>query len=76
MPRPHIDVDGVQDGEEGKAPGDAVNDDLLAAVEELVNHGSEKEKVDEGPRTSQLAKQETATKTAYQMRNAHGAGVT
>lgn len=62
MPRPHVDVDGVQDGEEGEAPGDAVNDDLLAAVEELVNHGSEEEQVDEGPRTNELMQEEASEK--------------
>lgn len=60
MPRPYVDVDGVQDGKERQAPGDAVNDDLLSAVEELVNDSSEEEKVDEGPRTNELVKEEVS----------------
>ena len=40
---PDVHVDGVEDSEEGKAPADAVNYDLLAAIEELVDNGAEKE---------------------------------
>ncbi len=49
VPGPHVHVDGVEDGEEGKTPADAVDDDLLAAVEELVDDGSEEQEVNEGP---------------------------
>ena len=46
---PEVDVDGVEDAEEGKPPADAVNDDLLAALKELVDDGAEEQEVDEGP---------------------------
>ena len=46
---PEVDVDGVEDAEEGKAPADAVNDDLLAALEERVDDGAEEQEVEEGP---------------------------
>ena len=46
---PEVDVDGVEDAEEGKAPADAVNDGLLAALEERVDDGAEEQEVDEGP---------------------------
>ena len=49
MPGPDVHVDGVEDSEEGKAPADAVNYDLLAAIEELVDDGAEKEEVNERP---------------------------
>ena len=42
-------VDRIEDGEEGEAPGDAVDDDALAGGEELVDDGAEEEEVDEGP---------------------------
>lgn len=51
VPGPEVDVDGVQDGEEGEAPGDAVDDDLLSAIEELVDDGSEEEEVNKRPRS-------------------------
>ena len=51
VPGPEVDVDGVQDGEEGKTPGDAVDDDLLSAIEELVDDGSEEQEVNERPRS-------------------------
>jgi hypothetical protein len=37
---PEVDIDGVEDAEEREAPGDAVDDGLLAVGEELVNDGS------------------------------------
>ena len=46
---PEVDVDGVEDAEESKPPADAVNDDLLAALKELVDDGAEEQEVDEGP---------------------------
>lgn len=46
---PEVDVDGVEDGEEGEAPRDAVNDDGLARGEELVDDRSEEEEVDYRP---------------------------
>ena len=49
VPGPDVDVDHVQDGEEREPPANAVNDDLLATFEELVDDCSEKEKVDERP---------------------------
>jgi len=47
--RPDVDVNGVEDDEEGEAPVDAVNDNLLAGFEELVDDGTEEEEVDNGP---------------------------
>ena len=47
--RPQVHVDRVEDGEEGEAPRDAVDDDALAGGEELVDDGAEEEEVDEGP---------------------------
>lgn len=35
---PEVDVNGTQDTEKGKAPGDAVNNDLLAGGKELVDN--------------------------------------
>ena len=35
---PEIDVSSTEDSEKGKAPGDVVNHDLLAAGEELINN--------------------------------------
>jgi len=46
---PQVDVDGVEDAEEGEAPGDAVDDDSFALREELVDDRSKEEDVDEGP---------------------------
>ena len=43
VPRPNVDVDGVQNGEERKAPAYAVDDYLLSAVKELVDDRSEEE---------------------------------
>lgn len=37
---PEVDVDGVEDAEEREAPGNAVDDGLLAAGEELVDDGA------------------------------------
>ena len=45
---PEVDADGVEDAE-GEAPADAVNDDLLAALQERVDDGAEEQEVDEGP---------------------------
>jgi hypothetical protein len=38
---PQVDIDGVEDDEEGEAPANAVNDDLFTARRELVDHGPE-----------------------------------
>lgn len=47
---PQVDVDGVEDGEEGKAPGDAVDDYGLGVCGgELVDDGGEEEEMDDGP---------------------------
>ena len=46
---PEEDVDRVEDAEEGEAPLDGIDDDLLAARGELEEHGAEEEQVDEGP---------------------------
>lgn len=42
---PEVDVDGVKDAEEREAPGDAVNDDLLAVGEELIDNRPQEENV-------------------------------
>jgi len=47
--RPDVDVDGVEDDEQGEAPVDGVNDNLLAGFEELVDDGAEEKEVDNGP---------------------------
>ena len=49
VPGPDVDIDCVQHAKEGETPADAVNDDLLATLEELVDDGSEQEEMDEGP---------------------------
>lgn len=49
MGHPKIDVDGVEDGEEGETPRNSVNDNQLSAREELVDDGTEKEEVDKRP---------------------------
>ena len=49
VPGPNVDVDGVEDGEEREPPADAVDDDLLSALKELVDDGAEEKEVDEGP---------------------------
>ena len=49
MPGPDVDVDHVQDGEEREPPANAVNDDLLAALKELVDDSSEEKEMDERP---------------------------
>jgi len=46
---PDADVDGVEEGEEGEAPGDAVDDGAFAGGEELVDDRAEQEEVDERP---------------------------
>ncbi len=77
VPGPHVHVDGIEDGEEGKAPADAVDDDLLAAVKELVDDCSEEQEVNEGPvETWSGGASRRNDATSYQMRKAHGAGVT
>ena len=75
---PEVDVDGVEEREEREAPGDTVNDDSLAVVEELVDDGSEKQEVNERPGEawSGGACGRNGETKRYQMRNAHGAGVT
>ena len=47
--RPDVDVDGVEDGEEGETPADAVDDDVLAVGRELVDDGAKEQEVNEGP---------------------------
>lgn len=47
--RPYVDIDGVEDGEQGETPSDAVDDDGFAGVGELVEEHAEEEQVDECP---------------------------
>ena len=49
MPGPDIDIDRVEDSEEGEPPANAINDDFLAAFKELVDDGAEEKEVDERP---------------------------
>ncbi|KAG5977032.1 hypothetical protein E4U54_007147, partial [Claviceps lovelessii] len=46
---PKVDVDGVEYGQQGEAPGDGVDDGCLSTGEELVDDGSKEQGVDEGP---------------------------
>jgi len=48
---PDVDIDDVEDDEEGEAPVDAVDDDLLAVVEELVDNRAEEQEVDHRPQS-------------------------
>lgn len=41
----------IEDSEERKAPPNAINNHFLAAVEELVDNGTEEQEVDERPET-------------------------
>jgi len=52
--RPDVDVDGVEDGQQGEPPGDAVDDDALAGGEELVDDISEEKDVDDGPNVERI----------------------
>ena len=49
VPGPEVDVDGVQDRKQGEPPTDAIDDDLLATLEELVDDGTKEEEVNERP---------------------------
>ena len=42
-------VDRIEDGEEGEAPGDAVDDDALAGGEELVDDRAQEQEMDQRP---------------------------
>ena len=46
---PEVHVDDIEDTEESKAPGDAIDDGTLAAGEELVDDRAEEQEVDERP---------------------------
>lgn len=47
--RPNVDVDRVEDSEEGEAPANTVDNDRLAVGGELIKDGAEEEEVNEGP---------------------------
>ena len=49
MPDPKVHIGRVENGEKGEPPANAVNDDLLAALKELIDDGAEEQEVDEGP---------------------------
>jgi len=49
LPAPDVDVDGVEDEEDSKAPPDGVDDDPFAGREELVDEEADEEKVDKRP---------------------------
>lgn len=46
---PERDICRVQHSKEREPPRDAVNDHLLPSIEELIDDGSEKQEMDEGP---------------------------
>lgn len=46
---PKVDVNGIQYNEQRETPGNAVDNDMLARSEELVNDSSEKKEVDQSP---------------------------
>jgi len=48
---PDVDIDSVDDSEEGEAPADAVDDDTVSSREELVDDESEEEEVYQRPET-------------------------
>lgn len=48
--RPEVDVDGIEDGEEGETPADAFDDGAVTVFCELVDDGAEQEYVNGGPR--------------------------
>ena len=49
VPGPEVDVDGVQDRKQGEPPTNAIDDDLLATLKELVDYSPEEKEVDERP---------------------------
>ena len=49
LPAPHVDVHGVEEGEQREAPGDAIDDGSLALREELVNYRAQQQQVDKRP---------------------------
>ena len=49
VPGPEVDVDGVQDRKQGESPANAIDDDLLATLEELVDDSPEEKEVNERP---------------------------
>ena len=49
VPGPEVDVDGVQDRKQGESPTNAINDDLFATLEKLVDDGPEEKEVNERP---------------------------
>lgn len=51
---PEVNVDRVEDTEERKTPGDAVDNDALALGEELVDDGAEEEQVDHRPADAEI----------------------
>jgi hypothetical protein len=51
---PKIDVDGIENSEEGEPPRDAVNNHMISGREELIDDSSEKENVDQGPKVCVL----------------------
>ena len=46
---PKVDVDGIEHSEQGKAPGNSVDDDAFSVGEELVDDGAQEEQVNQGP---------------------------
>ena len=46
---PEVHVDDIENTEESKAPGDAINDGALAAGEELVDDRAQEQEMDQRP---------------------------
>lgn len=74
---PDVHVYCIQDSEERQAPSNAINDHFLAAVEELVDDGTQEQEVDEGPETGVVSNggRTDHRSDAHHMKKAHGAGV-
>ena len=46
---PEIDIDGIEDPEQGKSPRDSIDNDLLTCRKELVDDGTQEKEMDQGP---------------------------
>jgi uncharacterized protein YegJ (DUF2314 family) len=49
MASPKIDVNGIEDGQKGEAPRNAIDDDMFACGVKLVDDSSEQEEVNQRP---------------------------
>jgi hypothetical protein len=46
---PEIDVDGIEDPKQRESPRDSIDNDLLSCRKELVDDGTQKKEMDQGP---------------------------